>query len=89
MRRTKVVYAVRYDWYGYEGVGHCKCEYVSENISDIGKFIDDEQFRNHELRHDSNGHITRMYDRIVKRTTFEEIVDYKQELRNKKINDII
>ena len=36
---TKIEFYSKYVWYGYEGVGYCHCEYTSENISDVIKFI--------------------------------------------------
>lgn len=95
----------KYNWYGYEGVGHSKCEYTSKNINDVIKFIefceklksqkfdwdneDDVNQYDDMFAYRSNGFLDSFDGKIYKRTTIEEPADLKQELRNSKIEDII
>ena len=76
----KVEYLIRYDWYGYEGTSCRNCEYVSEDLSRVYSFINDEKFREQELeRLHSAGFIEKIHQGIYKRTIIETKIDYKQE----------
>lgn len=87
---NKIEYFPKYDWYGYEGVGYCRgCEYTSDDISNCYQFINDEEFRNNELKVGGNGFVEKIYPHIYKRNIVETIADYKKELRNEKINNIM
>ena len=86
----KVEYFVKYDWYGYEGTSCNNCEYESNDVSIVHRFLNDDEFRNCELKRlHIGGFIERIHIGIFKRTIVETMVDYKQELRNEKINKIM
>lgn len=90
MKKIKVEYFVKYDWYGYEGVGYQRgCEYISDDILKVHRFITDEQFRREEMSWHNNGFFEKIGLDIYKRTIVDEIIDYKQESRDKKIKQIM
>ena len=39
MKTEKIEFYVKYDWYGYEGVGYCKSQYTIDNVKDCLEFI--------------------------------------------------
>ncbi len=96
---TKIEYYSKYVWYGYEGIGYCDCEYTSENIYDVIKFInhcETRKIRGYKLKDDegyfeyqSNGKLNSFEKTIYKRTIIEEEVDLKSELRNEKIENVL
>ena len=82
-------YFTKYNWHGYENTGSGICQYISTNIEDVKKFIDDDEFR-HDVVKDDNGFLISMLDyKIHKRTVIEEEIDYKVVVRDNKINKII
>ena len=82
-------YFTKYNWHGYENTGSGICQYISTNIEDVKKFIDDDEFR-HDVVKDDNGFLISMLDyKIYKRTVIEEEIDYKVVVRDNKINKII
>ena len=89
MKKIKVEYFTKYNWYGYEG-GSGDYEYVSDDIINVYKFVNDELFRRNETSEShSSGFINKLYYDIIERKIIEEVIDYKKELRNQKINIIM
>jgi len=88
--KTRIEYFSKFSWYGYEGIGHSKEEYLSDNIEDliefqkfatqllgnntIGPSDDYSEKWDKFFRWYGNGYVVKLDGRIMRRTIIEEEV---------------
>ena len=98
--RISHYFYIKYDWYGYEGVGHCRCEYKSSDLNKIQEFLDfcklpeSTTFKEAEEYGEQmekffgvnpNGYLVRHDSQIYKRTTIDDTLT-KEDLVIEKRN---